>query len=151
MTNSVIKNCNFVHYFFREGGYLDCDQFSLLLFSLSMDGGRVRREIVPNSLYSLFFFILNSSLSGYLLISKSLFIFYLQFFSTLLRTYKRNNLLTASIFPLKALLMLCWICKMFSPRPFLQNFLKIRYLILNILKSCSLFDGEKLVWKNKSW
>ena len=56
MTNSVIKTCNFLHYFFREGGYLDCDQFSLLLFSLSMDGGRVRREIVPNSLYSLFFY-----------------------------------------------------------------------------------------------
>ena len=56
MTNSVIKICNFVHYFFREGGYLDCDQFSLLLFSLFMGGGRVQREIVPNSLYSLFFY-----------------------------------------------------------------------------------------------
>ena len=56
MTNSVIKICNFVHYFFREGGYLDCDQFSLLLFSLFMGGGRVKREIVPNSLYSLFFY-----------------------------------------------------------------------------------------------
>ena len=30
MTNSVIKICNFVHYFFREGGYLDCDHFSLM-------------------------------------------------------------------------------------------------------------------------
>ena len=56
MTNSVIKICNFVHYFFREGGYIDCDQFSLLLFSLFMVGGRVQRQIVPNSLYSLFFF-----------------------------------------------------------------------------------------------
>ena len=27
MTNSVIKICNFVHYFCREGGYLYCDQF----------------------------------------------------------------------------------------------------------------------------
>ena len=34
MTKSVIKICNFVHYFFREGGYLYCDQFSLLLFAL---------------------------------------------------------------------------------------------------------------------
>ena len=34
MTNCVIKICNFVHYFFREGGYIDCDQFLLLLFSL---------------------------------------------------------------------------------------------------------------------
>ena len=56
MTNSVIKICNFVHYFFREGGYLDWDQFSLLLFSLFMGGGRVKREIVPNSLFSLFFY-----------------------------------------------------------------------------------------------
>ena len=62
MTNSVIKICNFVHYFFREGGYLDCDQFSLLHFSLFMGGGRVQREIVPNSLYSLLSF-LNSSIS----------------------------------------------------------------------------------------
>ena len=38
MTNSVIRICNFVHYIFREGGYLDCDQFSLLLFSLFMVG-----------------------------------------------------------------------------------------------------------------
>ena len=56
MTNSVIKICNFVQYFFRKGGYLDCDQFSLLLSSLFMGGGRVQREIVPNSLYSLLFF-----------------------------------------------------------------------------------------------
>ena len=34
MTISIIKICNFVHYFFRERGYLDCDQFLLLLFSL---------------------------------------------------------------------------------------------------------------------
>ena len=39
MTNSVMKICNFVHYFFREGGYIDSDQFSLLLFSLFMVGG----------------------------------------------------------------------------------------------------------------
>ena len=57
MTKSVIKICNFVHYFFREGGYLNCDQFSLLLFSLLMRGGRVFREIVPNSLYPLFIFL----------------------------------------------------------------------------------------------
>ena len=63
MTNSVIKICNFVHYFFRKGGYLDCDQFSLLLFSLFMVGGGVQREIVPNSLYPLFFF-LNASLTN---------------------------------------------------------------------------------------
>ena len=57
MTKSVIKICNFVHYFFREGGYLYCDQFSLLFFSLFMvGGGGVQREIVPNSLYSWFFF-----------------------------------------------------------------------------------------------
>ena len=54
MTNSDIKICNFVHYFFWEGGYGDCDQFSLLLFSLFMVGGWVQREIVPNSLYPLF-------------------------------------------------------------------------------------------------
>ena len=63
MTKSVIKICNFVHYFFREGGYLYCDQFSLLLFSLFMVGGGVQREIVPNSLYPLFFF-LNASLTN---------------------------------------------------------------------------------------
>ena len=51
MTKSVIKICNFVHYFFREGGYLYCDKF--LLF---MVGGGVQREIGPNSLFSLFFF-----------------------------------------------------------------------------------------------
>ena len=56
MTNRVIKICNFVHYFFREGGYIDCDQFSLLLFSLFMVGGGVQMEIVPNSLFPLFFF-----------------------------------------------------------------------------------------------
>ena len=56
MTNSVIKISNFVHYFYREGGYLDCDQFSLLHFSLFMGGGRVQREIVQNSLYSLLFY-----------------------------------------------------------------------------------------------
>ena len=39
MTNRVIKICNFVHYFFREGGCIDSDQFSLLLFSLFMVGG----------------------------------------------------------------------------------------------------------------
>ena len=39
MTKSVIKIYNFVHYFFREGGYLYCDQFSLLLFSLFIVGG----------------------------------------------------------------------------------------------------------------
>ena len=38
MTHSVIKICNFVHYFFREGGYLDCDQFSLLLFFTIYEG-----------------------------------------------------------------------------------------------------------------
>ena len=57
MTKSVIKICNFVHYFLKEGGYPDCDQFSLLLFSLFMRGGRVFREIVPNSLYPLFIFL----------------------------------------------------------------------------------------------
>ena len=56
MTNRVIKICNFVHYFFREGGYIDSDQFSLLLFSLFMVGGGVQMEIVPNSLFPLFFF-----------------------------------------------------------------------------------------------
>ena len=39
-----------------EGGYLDSDQFSLLHFSLCMGGGRVLREIMPNSLYSLLFY-----------------------------------------------------------------------------------------------
>ena len=57
MTNRVIKICNFVHYFFREGGYIDSDQFSLLLFSLFMVGGGVQMEIVPNSLFPLFFFL----------------------------------------------------------------------------------------------
>ena len=57
MTDSDIKNCYFVHYFFREGGYLDCDQLSLLLFSLFMRGGRVYRDIVLNSLYPLFIFL----------------------------------------------------------------------------------------------
>ena len=56
MTKSAIKICNFFHYFLKEGGYPDCDQFSLLLFSLFMRGGRVLREIVPNSLYPLFIF-----------------------------------------------------------------------------------------------
>ena len=56
MTKSAIKICNFFHYFLKEGGYPDCDQFSLSLFSLSMRGGRVLREIVPNSLYPLFIF-----------------------------------------------------------------------------------------------
>jgi len=56
MTNRVIKICNFVHYFFREGGYIDSDQFSLLLFSLFMVGGGVQMEIVPNSLFPPSFF-----------------------------------------------------------------------------------------------
>ena len=54
MTESVTKICNFVHDFFREGGYQYCDQFSLLLFSLFMVGGGDLWEIVPNSLYSVF-------------------------------------------------------------------------------------------------
>ena len=57
MTKIVIKICNFGHYLFREGGYLYCEQFSLLLFSLFMEGGGVQREIVPNSLYPLFSFL----------------------------------------------------------------------------------------------
>ena len=40
MTKSFIKICNFVHYFLKEGGYPDYDQFSLLFFSLFMRGGR---------------------------------------------------------------------------------------------------------------
>ena len=72
MTNSVIKICNFVQYFLREGEYVDCDQFSLLLFSLFMVGGGVQREIVPNSLYPLFFFMASLSTPEPRLRSKSL-------------------------------------------------------------------------------
>ena len=57
MTKSAIKICNFFHYFLKEGGYPNCDQFSLLLFSLFMVGGGVQMEIVPNSLFPLFFFL----------------------------------------------------------------------------------------------
>ena len=55
MTDSDIKNCYFVHYFFREGGYGDFDQISPLLFFTIHDGRGVQMDIVPNSLFSLFF------------------------------------------------------------------------------------------------
>ena len=55
MTDSDIKNCYFVHSFFREGGYGDFDQISPLLFFTIHDGRGVQMDIVPNSLFSLFF------------------------------------------------------------------------------------------------
>ena len=39
MTNRVIKICNFVHYFFMEGGYIDSDQFFTITF-FTIYGGR---------------------------------------------------------------------------------------------------------------
>ena len=42
-----MKICNFVHFFFMEGGYLDSDQFSLLLFGSvgSLEAAHVSKSV----------------------------------------------------------------------------------------------------------
>ena len=57
MTNSVIKICDLVHYMLvQEGGIQIVTNFHYYFFSLFMVGGGVQMEIVPNSLFPLFFF-----------------------------------------------------------------------------------------------
>ena len=60
MTKSVIKICNSFHYFFREGGYLHCDQFSLLFFSLFMVGGGGPKGNSAKFIIFLVFFLMTS-------------------------------------------------------------------------------------------
>ena len=55
MRNSVIKICNFVHYIFRKGGYLDCDQFSLSFFTIYMGRGGPKRNSAKFIIFSAFF------------------------------------------------------------------------------------------------